>query len=80
MNVSAESVTTREKAKVAVANRIRKVINLGINGFFFSDRNYFPKFIFIPAMFPFYGLDLSQIIPQANLETVVVQSPGALTL
>ena len=61
-NVRAERVTSKERAEVAAANRIRKVLKLGINGFFFSATEIIFRSLFsYQPRFHFMGLTFSRI-------------------
>lgn len=49
MELECRKCRSKGGAEVAVTNRIRKVLKVGINGSFFRVTNYFQKFIFIAS-------------------------------
>ena len=62
IEVRAESVTSKERAHVAAASRMRKVLKLGINGFFFRATEIIFRSLFsYQPCFHFMGLTFNRI-------------------
>ena len=79
--VRVESVTSKERARVTAANRIRKVLKIGINGFFFQATEIIFRSLFsYQPCFHFMGLTFNRISHRQSWRQWLSAGIRALTL